>query len=80
MKETNSQEQPWAEEPTPQCDSLVARCAGAPVWHAKARDLERRLRYAAKIVDRLRADSDCGDFGTEDLDKRLDELKEALLL
>ena len=51
---------------------------GEVVFIDVAQDLERRLRYAAKIVGRLRADSDCGDFGVEDLEKRLGELEDVL--
>ena len=75
---------PWADKPTPLCDQ-----AGVLSWDADdtlvnstdqnvARDLERRLRHALKLVGKLRADSDCGDFDEDDLEQRLTQIEETL--
>ena len=51
------EKKPWADEPTPKCEALVRRCASSMFWRAEARDLERRLRHAWKLVNSLRIDA-----------------------
>ena len=68
----------WTDEPTPRCDALVIRAANSLFWHAEARELERRLRHALKLVGKLRADSDCSDFDMDDLERRLTNIEETL--
>ena len=83
---------PWADEPTPQTDrNLRANgeyVQGAPGKLEKfmppdfARDLERRLRHALKLVNSLRIDvmhdTEFSDIGTMDLDGRLGDIEEVL--
>ena len=75
---------PWAEEPAPLCDESIFvirdeqgddnNCIGVGF----ACDLERRLRHALKLVGKLRADSECGDFDEDDLEQRLARIEETL--
>ena len=37
-----------------------------------------RLRHALKLVGKLRADSECGDFDEDDLEQRLARIEETL--
>ena len=79
---------PWDQEPTPLCDEMdEVRTISEPHIHAaelllKARDLERRLRYAWKLVNSLRIDAMLdGPDGTLDpelLEQRLSELEGVL--
>ena len=76
---------PWAEESSPLCDRIPERYAdeefGESAYHdamRAARDLERRLRHALKLVGKLRADSECGDFDEDDLEQRLARIEETL--
>ena len=79
-----SDEKPWASEPTPLCDEDVHAdvAQGGLVVETvpieTARDLERRLRHALKLVEKLRADSECGDFDEDDLEQRLTRIEETL--
>lgn len=72
----------WVDEPVLLCAPYYGHwatiCTDAGTIFDIASDLERRLRHAAKIVGRLRADSDCGDFNAEDLEQRLKQLDEVL--
>ena len=72
----------WADEPTPQTNPYKGRWAaywhdGVPIFN-HACELERRLRYALKLVGKLRADADCGDFDKGDLEQRLAAIEEVL--
>ena len=83
----------WADEPTPLCDGERVEgmsheaCFGKgmyPEWKDSvdvnfARDLERRLRHANALIGKLRADTDCGDFGKDDLEQRLANIEETLM-
>ena len=75
---------PWSDEPTPLCAKMdEVKTISEPHVHAaelllKARDLERRLRHALKLVGKLRADSECGDFDEDDLEQRLARIEETL--
>ena len=75
---------PWAEESSPLTDKncWVLEDDRLPdEWHVRidfARDLERRLRHALKLVGKLRADSECGDFDEDDLEQRLARIEETL--
>ena len=78
----------WAGEPTPQTDKEEIDNGGSVeigpyssmlyVDPDFARDLERRLRHALKLVGKLRADSECGDFDEDDLEQRLTRIEETL--
>ena len=73
---------PWSDEPTPLCNDETTAgkyLADGPAVDAEfARDLERRLRHALKLVGKLRADSECGDFDGDDLEQRLARIEETL--
>ena len=83
-----SDENPWSGEPTPLCDKEVLRKGVAVETFPYstdlfldpdfARDLERRLRHALKLVGKLRADSKCGDFDMDDLEQRLTRIEKTL--
>ena len=79
------EKKPWADEPTPKCEALVRRCASSMFWRAEARDLERRLRHAWKLVNSLRIDAQYDtDPGNEHpldpelLEQRLSDIEEIL--
>ena len=72
---------PWAEEPAPLTETEIERHDGEDSFQHYidfARDLERRLRHALKLVGKLRADSECGDFDGDDLEQRLARIEETL--
>ena len=72
---------PWADEPSPLCDkNAFGMLVPRPdyVYVDFARDLERRLRHALKLVGKLRADSKCGDFDMDDLEQRLTRIEKTL--
>ena len=78
---TQAPKPPWADEPSPLCDAKQedpAIAAGFNDWPSFARDLERRLRHARRLVGKLRADSECGDFDEDDLEQRLARIEETL--
>lgn len=85
---------PWSDEPTPQTDALHARMEAENErtegrldpkhdyydWLNHSRDLERRLRHAARLLGTIRVDCMLdGSDGTLDpelLEQRLGELEE----
>ena len=82
----------WADEPTPLCGrafegdhsvGLLPECADRTEEHEFARDLERRLRHAWKLVNSLRIDAmhddEVNDIDTASLDDRLSDIEEVLL-
>lgn len=76
---------PWAEEPSPLCDSKQedpAIAAGFNDWPSFARDLERRLRHAHRLLETIRIDCMLdGPDGTLDpelLEQQLTELESTL--
>ena len=83
-----SNEKPWADEPTPLCGEKrrteIDRCGEEfdVVDTAFARDLERRLRHAWKMVNSLRIDAThCGgmrELDPELVDQRLADIEEVL--
>ena len=94
MSETKNQKPPWADEPTPLCDEQeyetwsegnqgMGDDYAEHVVHADiARDLEQRLRHAAKKLGAIRIDcmldgSD-GELDPELLEQMLGELEEVL--
>lgn len=79
-------EKPWAGEPTPLCDQAEVLSWDADdtlvisTDRGAARDLERRLRHAARLLGTIRVDCMLdGSDGTLDpelLEQRLGELEE----
>jgi hypothetical protein len=77
-------EKPWADEPTPLCDEKTDYNI-LPTPPDFARDLERRLRHALKLVNSLRIDAQYDtDPGNEHpldpelLEQRLSDIEEVL--
>ena len=72
MNETKNQNPLWADEPTPLCDGELNAIDPAKedlvIDPDFARDLERRLRYALKLVNSLRIDIQTDNFGYLDPD------------
>ena len=72
----------WADEPTPLCDEKTDYNI-LPTPPDFARDLERRLRHAWKLVNSLRIDAThCGgmrELDPELVDQRLADIEEVLL-
>lgn len=86
---TSNNEKPWANEPTPQTDKESNSVWSADdgtcferVYSDFARDLERRLRHAWKLVNSLRIDAThCGgmrELDPELVDQRLADIEEVL--
>ena len=77
---------PWDDEPTPLCDEMdEVRTISEPHVHAcelllKARDLERRLRHAWKLVNSLRIDlvHEGADISPSITEQRLADIEEVL--
>ena len=73
---------PWDDEPTPLCDEMdEVRTISEPHVHAvelllKARDLERRLRHACKLVNSLRIDALNGELDCEHIKQQLTNIEE----
>ena len=82
--EPKNQRPAWADEPAPLCDDELlslydeTETRRIAVDADFACDLERRLRHALKLVGKLRADSECGDFDEDDLEQRLTRIEETL--
>ena len=79
-----SDKKPWNDEPTPLCNKntrmgLTQRGVIIDFVPTEvSKDLERRLRHARRLVGKLRADSECGDFDENDLEQRLAQIEETL--
>lgn len=66
----------WADEPTPLCEK--AAVDGEVAFIDAARDLERRLRHAWKLVNSLRIDAMHGELDCECAEQRLADIEEVL--
>ena len=86
MSETKNPKPPWADEPTPLVDGELNTIDPAKedlvVDPDFARDLERRLRYAARKLGTIRVDcivdGTDGELDPELLEQMLGELEEVL--
>ena len=72
---------PWSDEPTPLTAAEIEKHDGEDSFQHYidfARDLERRLRHAWKLVNSLRIDAMNGELDCECTEQRLSDIEETL--